>query len=202
MQVSYCELHCISNFTFLRGASHPEELVERALALGYTGLAITDECSFAGAARAHLALRELREIDAPARNFRLLLGTEIRLADEHARPAPTLVLLAQSRHGYGNLSQLITLARRAATKGSYRLTMTDLETQRTLLDDCLALLVPAGPGGSPPAHDRRPIGAHAAAPPSPPWPTCSASRGAAGCRWQRPATCTCMCVGARSCRTC
>jgi hypothetical protein len=59
MQPSYAELHCLSNFSFLRAASHPEELVERALALGYTGLAITDECSFAGAVRAHLALRAL-----------------------------------------------------------------------------------------------------------------------------------------------
>ena len=55
MQASYAELHCVSNFSFLRGASHPEELVERAIALGYSALAITDECSFAGSARAHLA---------------------------------------------------------------------------------------------------------------------------------------------------
>jgi error-prone DNA polymerase len=65
MQPSYAELHCISNFSFLRGASHPEELVERALALGYTGLAITDECSFAGAVRAHLALRALSPGPSP-----------------------------------------------------------------------------------------------------------------------------------------
>ena len=44
----YAELHCISNFTFLRGASHPEELVVRAQELGYAALAITDECSLAG----------------------------------------------------------------------------------------------------------------------------------------------------------
>ncbi len=61
MLTSYAELHCLSNFSFLRGASHPEELVERALALEYTGLALTDECSFAGSVRAHLALAEARE---------------------------------------------------------------------------------------------------------------------------------------------
>ena len=44
----YAELHCLSNFTFLRGASHPEELVSRACKLGYSALAITDECSIAG----------------------------------------------------------------------------------------------------------------------------------------------------------
>jgi len=65
MQASYAELHCISNFSFLRGASHPHELVERALALGYTALAITDECSFAGAVRAHLALRALTPAPLP-----------------------------------------------------------------------------------------------------------------------------------------
>ena len=56
MQVSYAELHCLSNFSFLRGASHPEKLVERALVLEYAGLALTDECSFAGSVRAHRAL--------------------------------------------------------------------------------------------------------------------------------------------------
>jgi error-prone DNA polymerase len=87
MQVSYTELHCLSNFSFLRGASHPEELVERALALEYAGLAITDECSFAGSVRAHLALAEARENDAPARAFRLIHGTEIRLTEDEGRKA-------------------------------------------------------------------------------------------------------------------
>ena len=78
---AYAELHCASNFSFLRGASHPEELVERALALEYAALAITDECSFAGSVRAHLALAELRADDAAARDFRLVHGTEIQLSD-------------------------------------------------------------------------------------------------------------------------
>src|SRR5882757_9238832 len=157
MQASYAELHCISNFSFLRGASHPEELVERALALGYTALAITDECSFAGAVRAHLALRALTPAPLPLgegltsplshavgeesgvreREFRLIHGTEIRLAD-----GPCLVLLAQTRTGYGNLSELVTLARRAAAKGEYRLTAADLAAQAHLLEHTLALLLP------------------------------------------------------------
>jgi error-prone DNA polymerase len=57
MAPSYAELHCVSNFSFLRGASHPEELVESAHALGYTALALTDECSLAGGVSAHLADR-------------------------------------------------------------------------------------------------------------------------------------------------
>ena len=148
MRTPYAELHCLSNFSFLRGASHPEELVERALALGYSGLALTDECSFAGAARAHLALREARASHLGADSFQLIHGTEIRLAD-----GPQLVLLAQGRNGYGNLSELVTLARRAAGKGQYRIDCGTLETNAHLLDDTLALLVPepvAAAGGKDP----------------------------------------------------
>ena len=133
----YAELHCASNFSFLRGASHPEELVERALALEYAGLAITDECSFAGSVRAHLALQELREEDAAARAFKLIHGTELQLTD-----GPRLVLLAQNRSGYGNLSQLVTLARRQASKGSYRLSIADLQAHADWLQDTLALVLP------------------------------------------------------------
>jgi error-prone DNA polymerase len=145
MQVRYTELHCVSNFSFLRGASHPEELVERALALEYGGLAITDECSFAGSVRAHLELRDLRGNDELARSFRLIHGTEIQLTEGAGRapvPGARLVLLAATRTGYGNLSQLVTLARRQATKGSYRLSAADLEANAAWLDDVLALLVP------------------------------------------------------------
>jgi error-prone DNA polymerase len=123
---AYAELHCLSNFTFLRGASHPEELVERAHALGYTALALTDECSLAGAVRAHVA--------AKAVGLKLLVGAEIALAD-----GPKLVLLATNRAGYGNLAELVTKGRRSARKGRYRLTRADLDGG---LADCLALLVP------------------------------------------------------------
>jgi error-prone DNA polymerase len=126
MLPAYAELHCLSNFSFLRGASHPEELVERARALGYAGLAITDECSLAGVVRAHVA--------AQAAGLKLVIGAEIALAD-----GPKLVLLATNRAGYGNLSELVTKGRRAATKGRYRLAHADLDAG---LDECLALLVP------------------------------------------------------------
>jgi error-prone DNA polymerase len=133
MLPQYAELHCLTNFSFLRGASHPEELVERAAALGYTALAITDECSVAGVVRAHLAVRDKK---LP---IRLIIGTEIRLAD-----GPTLVLLATNRNGYGNLSALITRGRTASDKGSYRLTCADLDAG---IADCLALMLPARPCG-------------------------------------------------------
>jgi len=151
MRVPYAELHCLSNFSFLRGASHPEELVARALELGYGALALTDECSFAGSARAHLALRETRaEARIPeAASFRLIHGIELQLSD-----GPQLVLLAQDREGYGNLAELVTLARRAARKGSYRIDGATLAGHAALLEHVLALLVP------------QPVGADAAGRPA------------------------------------
>ncbi|HJY78279.1 MAG TPA: PHP domain-containing protein, partial [Burkholderiales bacterium] len=110
----YAELHCLSNFSFLRGASHPEELVERAAALGYRALAITDECSLAGAVRAHQAAKE--------HGLKLILGTEIVFENTK------LVLLATDRKAYGAISSLITLGRRRSKKGKYSLSRGDVET--------------------------------------------------------------------------
>ncbi|MFZ0487350.1 MAG: PHP domain-containing protein, partial [Arenicellales bacterium] len=128
---AYAELHCLSNFSFLRGASHPEELVTRAHNLGYAGLAITDECSLSGVVRAHR--------EAARCGLLLIIGSELRLVD-----GLRLVVLATSREGYAGLSALITRGRRAAEKGCYRLERRDLS--RTRLDECLALWLPdAGP---------------------------------------------------------
>jgi DNA polymerase III alpha subunit len=126
LMTHYAELHCLSNFTFLRGASHPEELVARAHELGYAALALTDECSLAGVVRAHVA--------AKAHGLKLIVGSEIRCSD-----GPRVVLLATDREGYGNLSALITLGRRSATKGHYRLAFKDICDG---LPGCLALLLP------------------------------------------------------------
>jgi len=125
--MAYAELHCLSNFSFLRGASQPEELVGRATDLGYAALAITDECSVAGIVRAHLAARE--------HGLKLIVGSEFALAD-----GLRCVLLAEHRAGYGQLCRLITRARRAAPKGRYRLERTDLD--RESLEGCLALWLP------------------------------------------------------------
>lgn len=113
LDIGFAELHCLSNFSFLRGASHPEELVAEAARLGYRALALTDECSLAGVVRAHLAARK--------HNIKLIIGSEFVLED-----GLKLVLLATDRTSYGNLSALITLARRQAEKGGYRLSKTDL----------------------------------------------------------------------------
>jgi error-prone DNA polymerase len=133
----YAELHCLSNFSFLRGASHAEELVVQAQALGYTALAITDECSFAGVVRAHVAARdlgkEMERLRPGSVRLKLIIGTEVVLAD-----GMKLVLLAQNRAGYGNLSAIITLGRRRAEKGAYHLTRGDLARG---IADCLALWI-------------------------------------------------------------
>ncbi|OYT93287.1 MAG: error-prone DNA polymerase [Burkholderiales bacterium PBB3] len=107
---AYAELHCLSNFSFQRSASQPEELVARAAALGYSALAITDECSVAGVVRAHGVARTL--------GLKLLLGAEFQVQDPGHAPF-TVVVLAHKLQGWGNLCQFITTARRAAPKGEY-----------------------------------------------------------------------------------
>ena len=131
--MSYAELHCLSNFTFLRGASHPREQVERAAELGYGALALTDECSLAGVVRAHAAAKELP--------LKLIIGSEFRLEEGIGT-----VVLAPDRAAYGTLSALISHARRAADKGSYRLTRDDFE-RYLAPSECLILWLPgASPG--------------------------------------------------------
>ncbi|MPZ43150.1 MAG: DNA polymerase III subunit alpha [Betaproteobacteria bacterium] len=124
MVPAYAELHCSSNFSFLRGASHPAELVLQAARLGYAALAITDECSLAGIVRAHIEAKDV--------GLRLLIGSELRIVD-----GLRVVLLARNRNGYGNLCELITRGRRQAPKGEYRLERHDLA-----IADCVALWLP------------------------------------------------------------
>ena len=118
-ECAYAELHCVSNFSFLRGASHPEELVVQARELGYTALAITDECSLAGVVRAHAATRKHQGVKPLP--FRLLIGAEFRL-----ECGLRFVVLVRNRAGYGRLSRLITRGRRKAPKGSYSLCRADV----------------------------------------------------------------------------
>jgi error-prone DNA polymerase len=136
---AYAELHCLSNFSFQRGASQPEELVERAAALGYAALAITDECSVAGVVRAH--------VQAKASGLKLLLGAEfwVPLGTDAGEPAHgfTAVVLAHNLQGWGNLCQFITAARRAAPKGQYQVGWHCAHYQAlwAQLTDCEMLLV-------------------------------------------------------------
>ena len=151
---AYAELHCLSSFSFQRGASLPEELVARAAALGYTALAITDECSVAGVVRAHTQAKEL--------GLKLLLGAEFRVQNpvapdirKSASKAPpstlspparaidpeiTLVVLAHDLQGWGNLCEFITAARSKAVKGEYAVSWDGSDFAS--LEHCEVLLVP------------------------------------------------------------
>jgi error-prone DNA polymerase len=122
----YAELHALSNFSFLRGASQPEELAAQAKALNYSALALTDECTLAGVVRAHVAAKEL--------GLPLIIGTELKCLDELK-----LVALATDRASYGAMSRLISKARRATRKGCYALARTDLEDA---LAGCLIIWLP------------------------------------------------------------
>jgi error-prone DNA polymerase len=127
----YAELVCTSNFTFLNGASHPQELVARAAELGYCAIALTDECSLAGIVRAHEETRRCRQ---QGQTIELISGSLFRLEN-----GSRLVLLAEDKTGYAQLCTLITRGRRNAAKGRYDLPDTAFESG---LDHCLALWLP------------------------------------------------------------
>ncbi len=109
---AYAELHCLSAFSFQRGASHARELMAQARALGYSALAITDECSLAGIVRAHE--------EAEKAGITLIVGSELQVED-----GPRLVLLVTDLAAYEAMSALITHARRRSDKGQYRLLCED-----------------------------------------------------------------------------
>jgi error-prone DNA polymerase len=128
----YCELHCLTNFSFQRGASHPEELVQRAHALGYAALAITDECSVAGVVRAH--------VEAKKHGLKLLFGAEFVLPAGQSASGFRFIVLARNLQGWGNLCEFITDARCKAPKGQYHLSWPD--GRWWSLAECEILLVP------------------------------------------------------------
>ena len=109
VQEGYAELCCRTNYSFLEGASHPDELVRRAAGLGHRALAVTDVNSLAGVVRAHVAACELGE----DQEWSLVCGARLRLQD-----APPVVVWVPDREGYAALCRLLTLGRRRAPKGS------------------------------------------------------------------------------------
>ncbi len=109
----YVELHCKSNFSFLEGASHPDELVARAAELGYSGLALTDRESAAGVVRGFTPAKEL--------GLQYIVGTEIHPVD-----GPPLVLWPTDRSAYGRMCHLISRGRLRAEKGSCELRWSDV----------------------------------------------------------------------------
>ena len=124
--MSYAELLCLTNFSFQHGASHPRELVVRAMELGYTALAIADECSLAGIVRAHEA--------AEACQMPLIIGSQFRLEDGNR-----IALLAPSHDAYTQLCELISKARRRSVKGAYSLARPDFDES---ISETIALWLP------------------------------------------------------------
>lgn len=137
--MEFAELVCRSNYSFLHGASHPAELVERAHALGYRALALTDESSVAGVVQAHVMAKSL--------GLHLIIGAQFVSPEISG----TLVVLAKSRTGYAQLGQLITTTRRREAKGQYRLHKQDLESG---LPNCIAIWLP-GIHDSPTVHHQQ-----------------------------------------------
>jgi error-prone DNA polymerase len=139
---AYAELHCLSSFSFQRAASQPQELVERAAALGYSALAITDECSVAGVVRAHGEATRLGLKLLPGAEFWVALGPQAPSAtaqsSRNAGAGFTLIALPHDLQGWGNLCEFITLARRAAPKGQYRVVWQ--EARWEMLAHCEVLL--------------------------------------------------------------
>ncbi|MBB3117656.1 error-prone DNA polymerase [Pseudoduganella violacea] len=141
---AYAELFCLTNFSFLEGASHAEELAARAVQLDYEALAITDECSLAGVVRAHGEAKR-------AGLKQLLIGSFFHLKNPDGSPALSLVAIAQNRNGYGNLSEMITVGRTRADKGTYLLHPDDFANPAPEhahlkgMPDCLLILLPAYP---------------------------------------------------------
>lgn len=139
--MQYTELHCKSNFSFLEGASHPAELVERAAELGYAGLALTDRESVAGVVRGYGSARDL--------DFKYIVGTEVHPVD-----APTMVLWPTDRLAYGRMCRLITRGRRRCEKGDSRIQWSDIVE---LCDGILAGVLP-GENTKLDVPDRKDIG--------------------------------------------
>src|SRR5713101_3471955 len=113
MTADYAELQVTSNFSFLRGASHPDELVVTAAALGHAAIAITDRNSVAGLVRAHHA--------AKIADIRLVVGVRLDLAD-----GTSLLAYPEDRAAYGRLTRLLTLGKRRAPKGECHLGYADV----------------------------------------------------------------------------
>ncbi|MCY7295784.1 error-prone DNA polymerase [Alteromonas sp. a30] len=125
--MSYAELFCQSNFSFLTGASHPQELIQQAHFLGYEALAITDECSIAGVVKAHTTIKNHNL------GIKLIIGSLFRL-----KPGLELILLCPNHQAYSELCRIITNARRRSPKGEYSLNEWDLKTSK----HCLAIWLP------------------------------------------------------------
>ena len=137
---AYAELQVTSNFSFLRGASHPEELIERACAMGFRAVALTDRNTLAGVVRAYHAAKQAKAEEA---KLRFIAGARLDLED-----GPSLLCLPMTRAGYGRLARLITDGRRRAPKGECRLWRADVvrAARWPAADQVFVVVPPEEPG--------------------------------------------------------
>ena len=131
IRTGFAELHCLSNYSFLRGASHPEELIETAAKKGYQAIALTDECTYSGLVKAHIA--------AKRHGIKLIVGSEFRTSFGTS-VNETLVVLAPNRSAYGQLASFITKLRRRSKKGTY---FAEIKDFRLGLQECFVLWAPS-----------------------------------------------------------
>ena len=110
---SYVELQVTTNYSFLRGASHPHELANQAKILGYKAIAISDRNTLAGAVRMHIACKK--------QGLRMIVGVRLDLED-----SPSLLCFPTDREAYGRLTQLLSLGKQRAEKGQCRLFLKDI----------------------------------------------------------------------------
>ncbi|MCF8708803.1 error-prone DNA polymerase [Rhizorhapis sp. SPR117] len=132
---AYAELAAATNFSFLRGASHPADMVETAIALDLSGIGIADRNSVAGVVRAHMAWKEALEDERAPLDFRLVVGARLVFADG----TPDILAYPASRHGWGRLTRLLTLGNLRAEKGDCILHLSDLLEH---LDELLLIAIP------------------------------------------------------------
>lgn len=111
--MDYSELQVTTNFSFLRGASHPEEMIEQAAALGYKSIAVTDRNTLAGIVRAHVAAKKL--------GIHFIPGCRLHLLD-----GPSLLALPTDIQAYSRMSNLLTVGNLRAEKGQCHLYKTDV----------------------------------------------------------------------------
>ncbi|MFZ6773877.1 error-prone DNA polymerase [Undibacterium sp. SXout7W] len=138
---AYAELQTLTHYSFLHGASSPEDLIQRAAKLDYHAIAITDECSVSGIVKAH--------VEAKKHDIHLIIGSQIRITPEHHASPFLLIVLAMNKNGYGNLCELITVGRTRAEKGSYLIKPEDIAhptgdlSHLKGMPDCQLILAPA-----------------------------------------------------------
>ncbi|MEL0325931.1 MAG: PHP domain-containing protein, partial [Burkholderiaceae bacterium] len=134
--IEYSELICRSNFSFLKGGSSPEEIIERAKYLGYKSIAITDEVSVSGLVRAHKTAKQ--------NNIKLICGSQFWVKETNLSLFYNLILLVKNKTGWKELCKLITVARKKSEKNFYYLTTKTISSKN--IENCFALLLlPSSP---------------------------------------------------------